>query len=149
MCLRHASRANAAANIQLPTINLNSLLKYLRMAFRFLRFKVFQDAKFFHRKIVFLTKDFPVEFYYLKDQIRRSSLSIVLSIAEGSAKTSDKDFNRYIEIAMGSGNETAAGLDVSLQEGLILQVEYDEAIKICENVVNQLGGFSKKLRVGN
>ena len=40
------------------------------MAFRFTKFKVYQDAKRLHRKVVFLTKSFPAEFYYLKDQLR-------------------------------------------------------------------------------
>ena len=117
------------------------------MSFRFVKFKVYQDAKRLHRKIVFLTKPFPVEFYYLKDQLRRSSLSIILVIAEGSAKRSDKDFNRYIEMGMGSGNEAAAGLDVALTESLISEAQYKEAVSLCEDVVNQLGGFSKKLKV--
>lgn len=98
---------------------------------------------------MFLTKSFPAEFYYLKDQLRRSSLSIVLMIAEGSAKTSDRDFNRYIEMGMGSSNETAAGLDVSHTEGLINENEYNETLNLCERVVKQLGGFSKKLKVGS
>ena len=119
------------------------------MSFRFVKFKVYQDAKKLHRKIVFLTKSFPAEFYYLKDQLRRSSLSIVLVIAEGSAKRSDRDFNRYVEMGMGSGNETAAGLDVAVSEGLTSESEYKEAVSLCEDVVNQLGGFSKKLKVGS
>ena len=119
------------------------------MAFRFLEFRVYKEAKLLHRRIVFLTKKFPSEFNYLKDQLRRSSLSIVLSIAEGSAKTSDRDFNRYLEIGMGSGNETAAGLNVSLEEKLISEGEYKEAMEMCESVVKQLGGFSKKLKVGS
>jgi len=98
--------------------------------------------------VVLVTKRFPQEFYYLKDQLRRSSLSIVLQIAEGSAKRSDKDFNRYLEIAMGSANETAAGLDVGFDLGLISEEEYRELTSFCEEVVNQLGGFSKRLLVG-
>ena len=81
------------------------------------------------------------------DQLRRSSLSIVLVIAEGSAKRSDKDFNRYIEMGMGSANETASGLDVSFSENLIKEDDFRETLTLCENVVNQLGGFSKKLKV--
>ena len=119
------------------------------MSFRFTKFKVYQDAKRLHRKVVFLTKSFPAEFYYLKDQLRRSSLSIVLVIAEGSAKRSDKDFNRYIEMGMGSANETASGLDVSFSENLIKEDDFRETLTLCENVVNQLGGFSKKLLVGS
>ena len=117
------------------------------MSFRFIKFQVYQDAKLLHRKVVYLTKNFPAEFYYLKDQVRRSSLSIVLSIAEGSAKKSDRDFNRYLGIAMGSGNETAATLNVAFEERLITMKDYQETIDLCEKVVNQLGGFSKKLEV--
>ena len=116
------------------------------MAFRFMKFKVYQDAKKLHRKIVFVTKNYPRDFFYLKDQIRRSALSIVLQIAEGSAKRSDKDFNRYLEMGMGSADETAANLEVSFGEGLISAEEYRELTALCENIVNQLGGFSKRLR---
>jgi len=114
-----------------------------------LNFKVYKDSKNLHRKIVRLSAKFPKDFYYLKDQIRRSSLSIVLNIAEGSAKTSDKDFNRYLENSMGSANETASALDVAFSEKLINSKEFDESIELCESVVNQLGGFSKKLKVGS
>jgi four helix bundle protein len=116
------------------------------MAFRFLKFKVYQDAKNLHRKVVFLTKNCPREFLYLKDQLRRSSLYIVLSIAEGSAKSSDKDFNRFIGIALGSANETGAGLDVSFEEGLITKADFENTMTMCREVIDQLGGFSKKLK---
>jgi four helix bundle protein len=120
----------------------------IKMSFRFLNFKVYKDSLELHLKIVRLTRKFKIEFYYLKDQIRRSSLSIVLNIAEGSAKTSDRDFNRYLENAMGSANETAAALNVAFSEKLVSDESYKELIALCENVVNQLGGFSKKLKLG-
>ena len=119
------------------------------MSFRFLKFKVYQDAKKLHKEIVNTTKTIPKEFLYLRDQLRRSSLSPVLQIAEGSAKRSDKDFNRYVEISMGSANETAAGLDVAFEQGLIGREKFQELLQLCEEVVNQLGGLSKKLLVGS
>ena len=119
------------------------------MSFRFLKFKVYIDSLNLHREIVRFTRKFPKEFYYLKDQIRRSSLSIVLNIAEGSAKTSDKDFRRYLENSMGSANETAAALNVAFAEKLIPESSYLELLNLCKEVVNQLGGFSKKLKVGS
>jgi len=93
-----------------------------------------------------ITKDFPREFYSLTDQIRRSSLSVLLNIAEGSAKRTDKDFNRYIEIALGSANETVAGLDIALEQGLISQQKFDELTSLAESIAKQLGGLSKKLK---
>jgi four helix bundle protein len=117
------------------------------MAFRFLKFKVYNDSEVLHREIVKVTKGFPREFDYLKDQIQRSSLSVVLNIAEGSAKKSDKDFNRYLENSMGSTNETASALNVAFSDGLISELSYKKLLALCEEVVNQLGGFSKKLKV--
>jgi four helix bundle protein len=76
--------------------------------FRFLEFPVYQQAKEFHKDIRESTKLFPREYRSLIDQMNRSSLSVCLNIAEGSAKRSDKDFNRYLENALGSMNETVA-----------------------------------------
>lgn len=116
------------------------------MAFRFRKFRVYQEAVELHRYIVRITRRFPKDFDYLKNQIRRSSLSIVLNIAEGSAKNSDKDFNRYINNSLGSVNETMAGCEVSYKEQLISQSEFQQAEKQALNITNQLGGFSKKLK---
>lgn len=50
--------------------------------------------------------------YWIADQIRRASLSIVLNIAEGYGRGTKKDFSHFISIAIGSGNEVVAILDV-------------------------------------
>ena len=108
--------------------------------------RVYQEAIDFHRLIVRLTKKFPHEFDYLKNQVRRSSLSVALNIAEGSAKNSDKDFNRYIAISLGSINESMASCEVAFKEALISKEDFDVAEKAAENLTNQLGSFSKKLK---
>ena|SRR3989338_7427239 len=113
--------------------------------FRFFDFQVYQEAKKLHRQIVEITKTFPKEYFYLADQLKRASLSIILNIAEGSAKRSDKDFNRYLENALGSLNEKVACLDVALSVGLITQKKFDELIVKAESVKKQIGGFSRKL----
>jgi four helix bundle protein len=41
----------------------------------------------------------------LKDQIRRASVSIPSNIAEGSGRTSNKEFIRFLEIAISSSYE--------------------------------------------
>jgi len=116
------------------------------MAFRYRRFEVYQDAIKFHRLIVRVTGTFPKEFDYLRQQVRRASLSILLNIAEGSAKSSDKDFNRYLGNALGSINETMAGIEVSLIGKLIDSRTFGEIEKPATSITNQLGGLSKKLR---
>src|SRR3989344_6015848 len=84
------------------------------MPFRYRNLRVYQEAISFHRLVVAITKKFPHDFDYLRKQMRRSSLSVILNIAEGSAKNSDKEFGRYISIALGSINESMAGCEVAL-----------------------------------
>lgn len=116
------------------------------MSFRFRNFKVYQDAKLLHKEIVILTNKFPRNYWYLADQLRRSSLSIVLNIAEGSSKQSDKDFNRYLAISLGSVDETVASLEIVLDFLLITQKKFDYFEESLESISRQLGGFSKSLK---
>jgi len=108
--------------------------------------RVYQEAIEFHQLIARLTKKFPHEFDYLRNQVRRSLLSVALNVAEGSAKNSDKDFARYIAISLGSINESMASCEVAFKEALISKEDFDIAEKAAENLTNQLGSFSKKLK---
>ncbi len=50
-----------------------------------------------------ITDDFPkTENYGLTSQIRRCAVSVPSNIAEGSSRNSNKDFNRFLEISLGS-----------------------------------------------
>ncbi|MFN3378298.1 MAG: four helix bundle protein [Runella zeae] len=52
------------------------------------------------------TKNFPrEELYGLVSQIRRAVTSIPTNIAEGAAKSSEKDFARFLGISFGSASE--------------------------------------------
>lgn len=115
------------------------------MTFRFRNFQVYQESRRLHNKVVILTRQFSNDFYYLKDQINRSSLSVVLNIAEGSSKRSDKDFNRYLENSMGSVNETVSALEIALDNNLISKEKFDYLSSGYETVVKELGGFSRSL----
>jgi four helix bundle protein len=116
------------------------------MAFRFRKFHVYQDAKNIHKELVLALSDISKQNYYIVDQIKRSSLSIVLNIAEGSSKQSDKDFNRFISIALGSVDETIACLEVALDLEMINQTKFIHFEEKYQSISLQLGGFSKSLK---
>lgn len=68
---------------------------------------VWQKSHEFTLNIYELSKDFPnEELYSLTSQIRRSAYSIPCNIAEGCSKTSQTDFKRFLQISLGSANET-------------------------------------------
>ena len=71
---------------------------------------------------------------------------MILNIVEGSAKNSDKDFNRYIAISLGSLNESMASCEVALVEKLISQSQFAQTENMADNLVKQLGSFSKRLK---
>jgi len=117
------------------------------MAFRFLNFKMYQDSKVFYQDILGTINGFPKEEKYnLVDQLRRAGLSIILNIAEGCDRGTDKDFNRYLMNALGSLNEVVAGIDISLENKYIDKNNYNRLLKSAEELSRQIGGFSKKLK---
>ncbi|MDD5055437.1 MAG: four helix bundle protein [Candidatus Peribacteraceae bacterium] len=115
--------------------------------FRFRDFQVYKDARKFRSKVGAILKQFPQsEKYRLVDQVHRSCLSVLLNVAEGSAKHSDLDFARFLEMSIGSLNELVAGFDAAIDDQFITE-EQRKAIEIeAENLIKQLGGFIKTLR---
>ena len=111
--------------------------------FRFFDFPVYHQAKRIYKEILEATED--VNDFALKNQIRRAALSIVLNIAEGSAKKSDKEFARFLETSIASANEVVACLDIMIDINLINKEKYQNLFLEMESVVKQLGGFIRKL----
>jgi len=115
--------------------------------FRFLEWKVYRDAKTVIKEIYSLTGRFPSVFKYdLGSQLNRAAVSVALNIAEGSGKNSDKELNRFFNIAIGSVYETIAGLDIAFNNSLVSKKEFENLTEKCKNIARQIGNFKKKLR---
>jgi len=68
------------------------------------------------KQVYILTQTFPKEEVYgLTSQIRRSSVSMPSNIAEGKGRNSDKEFIRFLQIALGSLYELQTQLELSLK----------------------------------
>lgn len=117
------------------------------MAFRFQHFEVYKDSKEFIKSIYTATKKFPREERFgLTSQLRNAAISIALNIAEGSDRGSDKEFNRFIQMSIGSVNEVVAALDIALDNGYLDGKTYDSLLSYAESIVKQLSNFSKRLK---
>ena len=66
------------------------------------------------------------EKYGLISQLERASVSIPTNIAEGSAKTSNKDFARFLEMSIGSAYEVETELLVSYNLEYINKDSYEK-----------------------
>lgn len=116
------------------------------MSFRFRKFKVYHNAQELHIKIIKVVNTWPRSYLYREDQLKRASLSVVLNIAEGSSKQSDKDFNRFLTISLGSVDELVACLETAYKLRLISNTQFTYLENKYELISKQLGGFSKSLK---
>jgi len=87
---------------------------------------------------------FAVDFA-LKRQVQRSSVSAMANIAEGFGRSSNREFVRFLSIAISSLYETQSHLYVALDLAYISDEEFDsreqlstECIKLCKGLVRYL-----------
>lgn len=115
--------------------------------FKFLDWKVYQDSRKLFSDILSLVNKLPREFRFeMSAQLIRSCSSIALNIAEGSGKSSDKELNRFLNIAIGSLYETLACLDLLRSNNFITDSDFNENYLKIEGIGNQLGGFKRKIK---
>ena len=82
---------------------------------RFRDLRVWNESVELARGVYRLTEQFPSrETYGLCSQLRRAAVSVASNIAEGSARSSRKDFRHFVEVALGSLAEMETQLEISL-----------------------------------
>lgn len=79
----------------------------------------------------------------LRDQMRRTAVSICSNIAEGDERGSDKDSIRFFHIAKGSLAELITQLEIALEINYISIENFDEIGKECEQIGKMLGALIK------
>ena len=74
--------------------------------FSFEKLDVWQDSRSLTKVIYEVTKSFPdSEKFGLVSQMRRASVSVSSNIAEGAARSSTKDYIRFLYQSLGSASE--------------------------------------------
>ena len=86
------------------------------------------------------------ELYGLSSQVRRAASSIPANIAEGCGRGSDRDFARFLQIAMGSASELEYHLILARDLGFLDDAEQSSLEQATTEVKRMLAGFMKKLK---
>lgn len=116
------------------------------MKFRYESLEIWQIAMELWELWQIIRKKYPRdERYKLMDQIDRSIESIVSTIVEGSAKSSTKEFNRYLDISRGSCLESRSHFHLSYKKGFISENEYKKFDQLIEKIFFKEVGFQKWL----
>ena len=87
----------------------------------------------------------------MTSQIRRAGVSICCNLAEGSARISPVDQNRFYEIAFGSAIEVINLLIISKEMELISDTDYVNLRSELEKItyqINQMSGKKPNKTVG-
>ena len=114
------------------------------MELSFEKLIVWQKSKSLTVKIYALTSNFPDEEKFgLTNQLRRASVSIASNIAEGSVRYSQKEKNRFYEIAYGSAIEVLNQLIISTELGFIEEDVLQEMRKDITEICKMLSGLRK------
>lgn len=83
--------------------------------------------------------------YGLRDQMRRSAVSVMANIAEGFERGGNAEFRHFLAMAKGSTGEVKSHLYVALDAGFILQEQFDELYALAGETEQLIGGFIRYL----
>lgn len=94
------------------------------------------------------TKDFPKEETYgLSSQIRRASASIGSNIAEGSVRSTSKDYKNYLHTSLGSAKEVEYQLLIAKDLDYISTRTYDRLMTLLDEIIGSMINYMKKIEV--
>ncbi len=85
----------------------------------------------------------------LIDQLRRASLSIPANIAEGSSRQTDKDFVKFLNIALASTTEVEYHLEYAGDAAIVPQSECNLRRQELIEIRRMLAGLINYLRGAN
>lgn len=117
------------------------------MPFRFEGLDIWHMARAYAGNAYEITPRFPQhERFGLASQLNRAVNSISLNIAEGSGRDTNRDFDRFLGIAIGSVFEVVSGLFLALDRGYISESQHKQLYEEGEQLAKSINAFRKTLR---
>ena len=84
-------------------------------------------------------------YYSLQNQTLRAAMSIPANLAEGAGRSGDREFRRFVRIALGSASELEYHLLLARDLGLIPGGTHDRASSAAVEVKRMLSGLAATL----
>jgi four helix bundle protein len=115
----------------------------------------YEDLEVWQLAVLLVKQTYPLfsklprhELFELASQGRRAVVSIALNIAEGSARTTDRDFGVFINRAVSSLQEIDAVLKLALSLDYIDRTDYEAVSPLIEKQYYKLVAFQRRLGRG-
>ncbi|WP_423129419.1 four helix bundle protein [Gaoshiqia sp. Z1-71] len=108
--------------------------------------KIWQSSRLLVKEVFLLTKGFSVEERFgLVSQILRSAYSIPSNIAEGSGRSTNKEFARFLDIALGSAFELETQLILATDIEYISEDKLQEIQNLLQEIQKMIYSFKMNL----
>lgn len=115
---------------------------------KFKELGIWKKSRSFCSEIYSITSTFPNdEKFGITNQLRRASVSIPSNIAEGFSRNSNKDFSRFLEIAIGSAYEIETQLLIASDLGFINQDKLAILIIQLDEIIRMTSKFRSTLKI--
>ncbi len=114
---------------------------------RFKDLEIWKMSRTFCSDIYEITSCFPdSEKFGLTNQLRRAAVSVPSNIAEGCSRKSNKDFSRFLEIAIGSIYEIETQLLISNDLGFIETHSLEKLLDELDSITRMTSKFKSTLK---
>jgi len=96
--------------------------------------KLWQESMDLVEAVYRISKAFPKEeLYGLTSQIRRSAVSVPSNIAEGAGRKGEKEFCRFLYIALGSLSELETQFEIAIRLNYVSEI--DQLDSVSERII--------------
>jgi four helix bundle protein len=110
--------------------------------------KIWQEGRKLVKTVYSKTANFPKEeMYGLTSQIRRAAISIPSNIAEGTGRTSDKEFQRFLDFAIGSLFEVETQIILANDLNFINTEDFERIHQDIKSLIRMIVKFKGVLKV--
>jgi four helix bundle protein len=117
------------------------------MKHNFRELKVWKDSIVVAKEVYLQSRQFPeYEKYGLTSQVNRAVVSIASNIAEGSARSTNKDFCNFLGFSLGSAYEVETQLILAREFGYLSEDSLNSLLEKLHDLEKKISNLQNRLR---